>query len=383
MITFTTPGQLELLGLKTFGLSSKDADQIGRFGTGLKYASAIVLRHGGSIKIEYPGETYKLGTSLGSFRGKEVNFVTLSGPNGNEQLGFTTDLGRDWEPWMAFREFYANTIDEGGSLEFTELETKELPADSTRITVDLPEFNSIFFMMDQYFIDPLETPLWENECLAIYPGKSKTVFYKNIAVQTFEEELQFRYNIKTRVELTEDRTTKYAWEVLDKIERYLLDCDSSKVLKKALHVDSPIENALRFNPMRDCTDTFLGTVDRLGTNANPSAAFYAARKRLESASSGEIMERADQTNENLLFGVSLLRAAGADLEGVRFAMLDDPALNDSFEVRGGNLIIINGKLRESVERSIAAVFHGYCSLKGHNWLIVQAIKNAKHIAGES
>ena len=46
-IIFTNQGEIDIRAVTTFGVSVKnDNSAIGMFGTGLKYAIAIILRHG-------------------------------------------------------------------------------------------------------------------------------------------------------------------------------------------------------------------------------------------------------------------------------------------------------------------------------------------------
>ena len=96
-VHFITPGEIDLRALTMFGLSSKSSDQIGRFGTGLKYATAIVCRLGGSITLQTSENTHTIQTAPGEFRGTSVDYIYLD----DQPLNITTNLGRDWEPWMA------------------------------------------------------------------------------------------------------------------------------------------------------------------------------------------------------------------------------------------------------------------------------------------
>jgi len=71
MIYFSNPGLIDLTGLKTFGLTSKaeQSDKIGRFGTGLKYAVAVILRKSGIMTIRRGSVTHVLRTVPEEFRG--------------------------------------------------------------------------------------------------------------------------------------------------------------------------------------------------------------------------------------------------------------------------------------------------------------------------
>lgn len=58
-IIFHNPGELDIRAVTTFGLSVKKSDNpIGQFGTGLKYAIAVALRHGCDVEICAGRERY-------------------------------------------------------------------------------------------------------------------------------------------------------------------------------------------------------------------------------------------------------------------------------------------------------------------------------------
>lgn len=111
MISFITPTALPIEAATTMGVSVKETDgAIGKFGTGLKYAIAGVLRLGGQLGIDVDGARYTFTARDSDIRGRTFRIVHC-----NEQpCGFTTDLGKHWEPWQLFRELASNTLDEGG-----------------------------------------------------------------------------------------------------------------------------------------------------------------------------------------------------------------------------------------------------------------------------
>lgn len=58
VVQFRTPGLIPLEAFDTMGISAKVGDHpIGRFGTGLKYAVAVILREGGIIRLFRPGDS--------------------------------------------------------------------------------------------------------------------------------------------------------------------------------------------------------------------------------------------------------------------------------------------------------------------------------------
>ena len=108
---FCNSGEFNPTAMLTFGVSAKEKENsIGKFGTGFKYAVAVILREGGSIKVKSFDKEYIFTTKKETIRGKEFDVVYMNDQN----AGFTTHFGTNWEPWMAFRELYCNMLDEEG-----------------------------------------------------------------------------------------------------------------------------------------------------------------------------------------------------------------------------------------------------------------------------
>src|SRR5690606_10852315 len=63
-------------------------------------------------------DVYLFSSVQKNIRGKVFDIVTMQEPSLSappRELGFTTDLGPHWEPWMYIRELWSNMKDEGGS----------------------------------------------------------------------------------------------------------------------------------------------------------------------------------------------------------------------------------------------------------------------------
>lgn len=115
-VVFRNRGLIDTRAITTFGISAKDpsnANPIGYFGTDLKYAIAVLLRRQIPITIMSGLEVLRFEVRSDVVRSKPFEMVCM---NGNP-IGFTTDLGKNWELWQAFRELYSNCIDEFGKTE--------------------------------------------------------------------------------------------------------------------------------------------------------------------------------------------------------------------------------------------------------------------------
>jgi len=117
-LTFFNETVLDPEAFKVMGLSVKAEGSFGMFGTGLKYAIATILRSGDSVEIVSNGNSFQFDYETRDFRGESFGFVRCNG----EDVGFTTQLGKCWEPWMAYRELLCNATDEGGGVMNVEMD---------------------------------------------------------------------------------------------------------------------------------------------------------------------------------------------------------------------------------------------------------------------
>lgn len=205
MIAFRNKGVIDPKSITTFGVSSKEGDgAIGFFGTGLKYAISIILRHGGLITIYAGFDKMVFGTRKEKIRVDEFTFVTMN----DQPLGFTTEVGKTWEMWQAFREIYCNTLDESGEC-FQASETPEPSENETLIIVNSKEFHDAWVNRNEIILG--SEPLHSLDGLDMHAGASEYVFYKGIRALRLSSPSMYTYNIKSSLDLTEDRTIKHSF----------------------------------------------------------------------------------------------------------------------------------------------------------------------------
>lgn len=199
-ISFQTPGMIDPRCITTMGVSIKEGENpIGKFGTGLKYAIAIILRAGAEISIWRGDEELKFTSHEVEIRGKAVAVVCMNGV----EMGFTTHLGAHWKMWQAFRELYCNTLDEGGDTLPGEAPKIE---GATTIIVRSAEFAQVYNQRGRYVL--LSKPTYSCDMMEFHPGPSRMIFYRGIAVAEHPNEKphKFTVNVKEQLDLTEDRT---------------------------------------------------------------------------------------------------------------------------------------------------------------------------------
>lgn len=259
MITFQNDGLIDLRAVTTFGVSAKENDSpIGYFGTGLKYAIAIVLRLGGKIELWRGTQRYRFEKQPASMRGTEFQLVVMHEmalgpvPVTTVELGFTTDLGKNWEAWQAFRELYCNALDEGGRAFPTREEPRE---DATTIHVTLEAFDECYRQRGTIVLD--SAPLATLQGLEIHRGPSEGVYYRGILTGKTDRPCEYKYNITSSQMLTEDRTLRSPnWALTCAVSNALLHLEDRALLREWLHAPP--------DSWEHRADIYGGTADRPG-----------------------------------------------------------------------------------------------------------------------
>lgn len=176
MIYFLTSTELPIEAATTMGVSVKDGDNaIGKFGTGLKYAVAGILRLRGSIEIMIGADRYIFTAKPSVIRGKEFSIVHCN----DMPCGFTTELGKHWEPWQLFRELASNTLDEGG-----EWVDRAFHCGGTTIAVSCRELEQAA-KSEAVFLGNPRALVTSRNGATIYEGQSRHYYYKGIRAGSF------------------------------------------------------------------------------------------------------------------------------------------------------------------------------------------------------
>lgn len=250
-IYFMNNGSINIDAMLTFGVSVKDNDNaIGFFGTGMKYAIAIILRNGGSVKVttlnDGEAETYVFTTETRTIKGVDFDIVKCNGAD----CGFTTRMGINWLPWMAYRELRCNCTDELGIVS----DTFDGSFD-TVIEVDCPEIYKAHFDADRYFV--AGTLIGESANVEIYDRPSQHVYYQGVAVYDLGKPSKYSYNIRKPIELTEDRTAKNEYEIRFAITQCMQLAEYESFLDDVLEQDESFEAAVGFDSYWPQSEKFI------------------------------------------------------------------------------------------------------------------------------
>lgn len=245
---FVTPGLIPLDAFTQFAVHAKpnSDNPIGHFGTGLKYAVAIILRYGGTFKMWRGGVEYEFYTHQARFRGTNITTIRMRKRNGigkwlkSYKLPFTVDLGRNWGLWQAYRELLSNTYDENGWVERKFDASTCIDEYHTVIEIDCEGFEdaqkgvSLLYELNNENLN-WNYPDASSELMDVWRRPSKYIYYKGIRVHELPIPSYFTYNFKKGITLSEDRSIMNQYEVLNRIAIWIDGMDFEAV--KGLFAD--------------------------------------------------------------------------------------------------------------------------------------------------
>jgi len=206
-------GELDLSMITLMGVSiKKTTSPIGYFGTGLKFALATLLRTGHRVRLWTGGAWHSFSVTSRTIRGETVQIVCMDG----EALPFALTLGRNWEPWQAYRELASNARDEPDCL------ITSSPVDATTHETC-------------WVVDCESRVLYRMDGVAeVREGSSQHVFYRGVRIWTLQQPTAWTWNILSPVELTEDRTMKYSFACDVPMARLTATCTDEELVMRML-----------------------------------------------------------------------------------------------------------------------------------------------------
>lgn len=393
MLIFQNPGLIEMAAVTTLGISVKEGDTpIGRFGTGVKFAIATVLREGGAITIWSGMQSFHFTTEREAVRGTEFEFVVMNG----QRLGFTTMMGRDWLPWMAFRELASNCKDEAGRYWLTVADETVHPlADHTTIVVH---------GMDQVWAERgtvlLEgAPLWENEHGQAFDGPSEFAFYRGVRIYKLPRPSRFTYNVTGHtLALTEDRTAANFWELEMAVEKIVGGCTDPKLLRLALTAGEHCwEHAMDIDAYGRPSPEFRAAARELalGTETvatmNPNAMQKARASAVADMTPGDAIRLDEVRQAMLVRALAMLTAAGFDIEAFPVIVTDTLGAGIMGLAQGGRIFLSLLPFEKGTREVAATLLEEFAHLRSgaadctrtfQNWLFDQLLIRVERTAGQ-
>lgn len=391
MIIFQNPGLIDVAAITTMGVSVKEADApIGYFGTGLKFAIATLLRHDCTITIFRGDEALAFTAEPIEIRGETFDRVCMNG----DPLGFTTMLGRNWEPWMAYRELASNCRDEGGS--YFRGDEAEIAKDHTTIVVDGAPIMDVWNERRSIMLEG--EPIYSNEHIEVREGVSQYIYFRGVRIFKAPRPMSHIYNIRTPLELTEDRTAKSWYDVEIAIERGIGAMDDRSMIRRILtcgelfgehHMDVPSYGMPQETFREVAREIGMGSVTE--TNANPKAVSFARASAIKDMSPGDSVALDDVQSMMLDKAKRMLEAGGFHIS--EFPLIVCETLGPSIHglAKDGNIYLSLLPFEKGTREVAATLLEEFAHLKsGHsdctrgfqNWLFDQLLIRSERAAGE-
>lgn len=320
MLTFRNPGLMDLTAATTFGVSVKENENpIGFFGTGFKYAVAIVLRLGGRVTLWRGLDKYEFTAKPQEVRGEQFNVVHMN----DKPLGFTTRMGITWGQWQAFRELYCNALDEGGTVEQGTGEPEE-----GTTTIHVSKLDDVYFQRNDIVLPKQLHITHENDELRLHPGPSKHVYYRGVRVLELPKPSLYKYNILAKMDLTEDRTVANSYTMQRVMAEAIVKMTQKDVITRIVSANKEhFEHDMDFNwasiePSQEFLDV-VGIIRRdPATPLNVSALrVYANRRPVEHANVASIKLNEIEA-EQLERALKFLSAIGHDVDASSVRIVD-------------------------------------------------------------
>ncbi len=246
-VIFRNRGLIDLRGVTTFGVCAKGSENpIGYFGTGLKYAIAICLREGLQIELHRGMKVHKFTTYKKKMRGIMFDWIRVGGMD----LPFTTDLGKTWELWQAYRELYCNAIDEPNPMIFScrgDQVVLELGG-YTSIVVRGKAMHDIFMARNTVILE--SKPIHKFKGIELHDSREMEswVYYRGIRVYKLDKPSLYTYNILNEMVLTENRTLANLWAAQREIAYAITECESLGLIRQVLEAGSKyFESTVDYN----------------------------------------------------------------------------------------------------------------------------------------
>jgi len=315
VVSFQNPGLIDLTALTMMGISVKETDNpIGYFGTGAKFASAIILRNGGSITIYRGMRKHSFSTKKRTIRGEKIEIAYFDGVE-----KFATSLGRNWEMWMAYRELHSNTLDEDGWVSPTRLKPKS--GHTTIIIEGCREFSNWYERRNEIFIEG--DTIYRSNDIEMYPSSGKHIYYRGIRVHESERyPYLYSYNLLKYQTLTEDRTLASSWGATTAIGEAIVTMTDRHVLKQILLADPEcyFEGNIIFTQHgKKAGETFYSVVEELHTSPDSGRLNKSALKLLNKSRESKQGPRVFELNaqQNIMLAEAYTAIENLGLIGVR------------------------------------------------------------------
>ena len=236
-IKIQNEGEMDINSLLLMGATNKRGNDrmIGYFGSGLKYAMAVLLKFEIPFRI-FSGEKEIIVTTVSQdFRGNKFDVIKINGKLTN----MTTEMGPDWKAWFAVREIYCNAIDEG---EY-KLDISDKAVGTKGKTIFYIEFDEqlkhMFSNWNKYFSDKRKDLLVDSEehRTKMFSGNMEDLIIYRKGIQCHYEKTHSLYHYDLGwVDINESRVLSSIWDLRHHLPQIIAQIGDRGVIKNLFDI---------------------------------------------------------------------------------------------------------------------------------------------------
>jgi hypothetical protein len=166
---------------------------------------------------------------------------------GHTTLPFTTEFGKFWKAWQAYRELESNTRDEGGEtfLDVVVPPRNWAKPNTTTIVVSGEPYEEAYRNRDQVFLPQALTKREGDAAVEVFNEPSKHLYWRGIRIYDLDKPTIYTYNILSDLEITEDRTLKYMFQAHQAIAAFVARSKDERLINAVVSAkDGQFESKL-------------------------------------------------------------------------------------------------------------------------------------------
>jgi len=211
----------------------EDDSKIGYYGSGLKYAIAVLVRNGIDFDVYAGTQKIDIGVQKENFRGKDFDVITICG----EKSNLTTEMGIDWKLWQSIREIYCNALDENCPELSNVDEINPIEGETAfYIQTSNEQIEAIISNWDKYF-SVSRAALTQNEDYQIYNRIDETVCIYRKGIRCYDScyKSLYDYGFKN-IDITESRLIRYEFQIKEKMAEIWAKMATTKMIDSLVNL---------------------------------------------------------------------------------------------------------------------------------------------------
>ncbi len=226
-------GEIEPEAFTLIGASTKrgDSSKIGFFGSGLKYAIAVLMREEIPFKVYSGSKEIKITVKKSSLRGQSFDVIHING----RPTSLTTSMGITWQAWFAVREIFCNAVDEGNHEIGIAGEPEPIKGNTVFYIGINEKLKQVLNNWDKYFSDKRSDLVHKAVGVKFFQGGAGSIVYRKGIQVLSDEKLPSLYHYDCEdLDINESRVLESDYEWKHKVGIQFARHASTSMIKNLL-----------------------------------------------------------------------------------------------------------------------------------------------------